>query len=73
VLPLAANAAQRQATRDPRPSVSERYPDPAAYHLAVERAASRAVRERLLLPEDAERAVAAARAGKLAQLEATKP
>lgn len=72
VLPLAANAAQRQAKADPRPAVSERYPEPAAYLAAVERAVARAVRERLLLPEDAERALAAARAGRLAQLETSR-
>lgn len=72
VLPLPANSAQRQASADPRLSVSERYPDPAAYLAAVERATARAVRERLLLPEDAERAIAAARAGRLAQLESVR-
>ncbi len=72
VLPLAANLAQRQASGDPRLSVSERYPEPSAYLADVERATARAVRERLLLPEDAARALAAARTGRLAQLEADR-
>ena len=38
----------------------------------VERATARAVRERLLLPEDAERAIAAARSGRLAQLDTVR-
>ncbi len=68
VAPFAATAAERQAANDPRPSLAERYPDDAAYVAAVRAAAARMVVERLLLPEDAARAVAQASEGRLAQL-----
>ncbi|WP_338664902.1 alpha/beta hydrolase domain-containing protein [Pararoseomonas sp. SCSIO 73927] len=68
VLPFAATGAERQAGRDPRPSIEELYPDPAAYEAAVRAAAARLVAERLLLPMDAEAAGAAARGGRLAGL-----
>ncbi|OYW10239.1 MAG: hypothetical protein B7Z53_01395 [Rhodospirillales bacterium 12-71-4] len=68
VSPFAATRAARQAAGDPRPSIEERYADQAAYVAAVRQAAARMVAERLLLAEDAARAVAAAEAGRLAQL-----
>jgi Alpha/beta hydrolase domain len=68
VLPFAETRAAREAARDPRPSLEERYPTPAAYAAAVKAAAERAVAERLLLPEDAEAVTAAAAAGTLARL-----
>jgi hypothetical protein len=68
VAPFAATAAERQAANDPRPSLAERYTDDAAYVAAVRAAAARMVAERLLLPEDAARAVAQATEGRLAQL-----
>lgn len=67
-LPLAATRAEREALADPRPSLAERYADDAAYLAAVRSAAQAQVAERLLLPEDAERAVAAARGDRLAKL-----
>ena len=54
VLPFAETRAERAAADDPRPSLEERYPTPAAYAAAVRAAADRLVAERLLLPEDAE-------------------
>lgn len=68
VLPFAGTKAEREAARDPRPSIEERYPTAAFYVAAVRAEAARLVAERLMLAEDAERAVAAAEAGTLAQL-----
>ncbi len=65
VLPLAATRAEREAQGDPRPSLEERYPTPAAYAAAVRAAADRLVAERLLLPEDA--AAISAEAGQSAR------
>ena len=45
------------ATHDPRPSLEERYGNQKAYVAAVRAAADKAVRDRLLLPEDADRLV----------------
>ena len=45
---------------DPRPSLQERYGDRDGYVARVRRAAQESVAARLLLPEDAERLVAAA-------------
>jgi len=67
-IPFAATRAEREAARDPRPSIAERYADDAGYVAAVRAAAARMVAERLLLPEDAARAIEAASAGRLAQL-----
>jgi hypothetical protein len=53
VLPFAGTRAEREAARDPRPSLEERYPTPQAHAAAVRAAADRLVAERLLLPEDA--------------------
>lgn len=60
-LPFAADAAARQASGDPRPSLAERYASQAAYVAAVRVAAEVLAAERLLLPADAEAYVAAAR------------
>lgn len=68
VLPFAATPAARLAAGDPRPSIAERYADDAAYVAAVRGAAERMVADRLLLPEDAARALERAAAGGLAQL-----
>jgi hypothetical protein len=68
VVPFAATRAEREAAGDPRPSLAERYADSAAYVAAVRAAAARQVAERLLLPEDAERAVEAAAQDRLSQL-----
>jgi hypothetical protein len=67
-LPFAPTRAERLATGDPRPSIEELYPTPDAYVAAVRSAADRMVADRLLLPADADAAVAAAQAGTLAKL-----
>lgn len=68
VVPFAPTEAARKEVHDPRPSIAERYADSDAYVAAVRREAARQVAERLLLPEDAERAIEAAKQGKLAKL-----
>ena len=60
--PFAATKAAREAAHDPRPSLEERYGAPPAYVASVREAAAELVSARLLLPEDAERYVAAAEA-----------
>jgi hypothetical protein len=68
VVPFAPTEAARKEVHDPRLSIAERYADNDAYVAAVRREATRQVAERLLLPEDAERAIEAAKQGKLAKL-----
>jgi hypothetical protein len=68
VIPFAATRAEREAAHDPRPSIAERYADSAAYVGAVRAAAAQMVAERLLLPQDAERAVELAAQDRLSQL-----
>ncbi|MBR0778406.1 hypothetical protein JQ625_26540 [Bradyrhizobium diazoefficiens] len=68
VVPFAPTEAARKEVHDPRPSNAERYADDGAYVAAVRREAARQVAERLLLPEDAERAIEAAKQGRLAKL-----
>jgi len=68
VVPFAATRAEREAAHDPRPSLAERYADSAAYVAAVRVAAAQMVAERLLLPQDAERAVEQAAQDRLSQL-----
>lgn len=53
--------AERLAQRDPRPSIEERYGDRDGYVAAVEQATRALRQDRLLLAEDAERIIAAAR------------
>ena len=60
-IPLPDSPEERTATGDPRRSILERYPDSAAYAAAIRAAAERLVELRLMLAEDVERAVAAAR------------
>ncbi len=60
-LAFAPNRAAREAAGDPRPSLAERYADRADYVTKVKAAAEALVRERLLLPEDADRYVDRAR------------
>lgn len=52
---FASTKAEREKSGDPRPSIAERYADRAAYVAKVEQAAAALVRDRLMLPEDAER------------------
>ncbi len=68
VVPFEATRAERLAKGDPRLSLAERYADSAAYVNAVRTAAAQAVAERLLLVQDAERAVELAQRDALAQL-----
>lgn len=68
VLPLAETRAARLAAGDPRLSVEERYPTRDAYVAAVRAAAERLVAQRLMLPEDVETQVRAARDDTLARL-----
>ena len=68
VLPFAQTRAARIAAGDPRPSVEERYSTPAAYVAAVKAAAEALVARRLMLAEDVETQVQAARADTLARL-----
>lgn len=69
VVPFAATRAEREAAGDPRPSLAERYADSAAYVAAVRAAATQMVAERLLLPQDAERAIELATQDRLSQLQ----
>jgi hypothetical protein len=68
VVPFAPTEAARKEANDPRPSIEARYANDEAYVDAVKKETAREVAERLLLPEDAERAIEAARQGKLAKL-----
>jgi hypothetical protein len=61
-IPFARTAVARRSTSDPRPSLEERYKDREGFVGAVKRAAQALVSERFLLPEDAERFIAAAAA-----------
>jgi hypothetical protein len=67
-LPFAPTREARLAAGDPRPSIAERYPDPAAYVAAVRAAAAELVAARLLLPRDAEALTLRAEEGRLDQL-----
>ena len=60
--PFAATKAAREAARDPRPSVEERYGTRDGYVCVVRRAAAQAVADRVLLRADADRLVAEASA-----------
>lgn len=59
-VPFAKTKADRETFGDPRLSIAERYPTRVDYVAQVKAAADALVRERLLLPEDAERYVKAA-------------
>jgi hypothetical protein len=56
-IPFARTKAERLANHDPRPSLEERYGTIENYVAIVKRAADQAVRDRFLLPDDAERIV----------------
>jgi len=68
VVPFAATRSEREAARDPRASLVERYADDAAYLQAVRAAAAQMVAERLLLPQDAQRALELAGQDRLSKL-----
>jgi Alpha/beta hydrolase domain len=59
-IPLPETPEERRATGDPRRSITERYPDAAAYVRAIAAAARQLVEAGLMLEEDVERAAAAA-------------
>ena len=59
--PFARTRAERLASGDPRPSLEERYGTSARYASRIETVTRALVQMRLLLPEDAERFVEAAR------------
>ena len=61
-IPFAKSNAERLDNGDPRPSLEERYPAPAAYVAQVERVVTALLAQRLLLPEDAALCLAEARA-----------
>ncbi|QCI63632.1 alpha/beta hydrolase domain-containing protein [Phreatobacter stygius] len=56
-IPFARTRQERLDTGDPRLSIEERYPTPAAYAATVKAAAERLVAARYLLPDDAARLV----------------
>lgn len=62
-IPFARTRAEREATRDQRFSVEERYPTKEQYASAVAEVSERLVRDRLLLREDADRLINEAAAG----------
>jgi hypothetical protein len=53
-IPFATSRAERMASKDPRPSLQERYRSRSAYLGAVREAIDRMIAERLLLAEDAD-------------------
>jgi hypothetical protein len=57
MVPFAKTAADRKANGDPRLSLEERYRDHDGYVEAVRKATERAVKERFLLPQDAQKLV----------------
>ena len=61
-LPLPRTEAERAAAHDPRPSVASLYRNREDYLARARRAANELVKRRMLLPGDAERAVARAAA-----------
>ena len=60
-MPFARTKAERESRGDPRLSIAERYPSHAAYIAAVTRVGEDRVGEGLMLQEDADRFIAAAR------------
>ena len=61
MIPFAATEAERQRTGDPRPSLAARYASREVWAAKLAEAANRLVADRLLLAEDADRLIAAAR------------
>jgi hypothetical protein len=60
-LPFARTAGERRRSEDPRPSIEERYPTRDDYVRHIAAAAQRLLEQRLLLQEDVDRYVEAAR------------
>ena len=67
-IPFATDRAEREAMGDPRPSLKERYPGHEEYVSAVSEAAEALVRNRLLLPRDAEEIVKLARGSEIGRV-----
>ena len=65
MIPFARTEAERKATDDPRPSLEARYGNHGGYVAAVQKAATRALAEGFLLPEDATALIQAADASKV--------
>ena len=61
-IPFSATSEERKAKHDPRPSIEERYGTHAQYVERIRSAATKQVRERLLLQDDAEKMIAEAEA-----------
>jgi hypothetical protein len=61
MIPFAATEAERQRTGDPRPPLAARYPSREAWAAKLAEAVNRLLADRLLLAEDADRLIAAAR------------
>ncbi|MFV0275924.1 MAG: alpha/beta hydrolase domain-containing protein [Parahaliea sp.] len=59
--PLPGSAAERRASKDPRPSIEQRYGNHQEYLSRVRKAAEQLVREGYLLQEDCDRYIAAAK------------
>jgi hypothetical protein len=72
-IPFAATAAERVAAGDPRPSLEERYGALEGYVCVVRRAAVRAVAERFLLQDDADRIIAEAERSQVLPVLASSP
>ena len=66
--PFARTRAEREARGDPRQSLEERYGTHAAYVQRYSEAVQRLVRDRLLLPEDANNYIARVKSNEFAQL-----
>jgi hypothetical protein len=62
MIPFARTAAERQAARDPRPSLEERYGSHAGYVAAVRKAAARRWPRVFSCPEDAAELISLAEA-----------
>jgi Alpha/beta hydrolase domain len=62
MIAFARTAQERQANKDPRPSLQERYGSHEGYVAAVGKAAAHAIAQGFLLPEDAAALIAAAQA-----------
>jgi len=68
VIPFATTRSERLTSKDPRLSLEERYINNTFYVDAVNNAANRSVTERLLLQEDADRAIERAKSNQLSQI-----
>jgi feruloyl esterase len=72
-IPFAKTKAERVANHDPRLSIEERYSTHEAYVAIVKRTADRAVQDRFLLPEDADRFVREAEASDVRRTPSPSP